>query len=863
MKTSGRLSTLGMVLSIAFGTAISPAQQMDQTQLDRHFDWPVAPGLETIRKMSAEATPPVRAETRLAVKAASAALDRSTAVGFGQQSMGTIAINPALLSQPTDADVDLSKPGIGFGIPRQVARLAITIDSTTYELFYLNETADPEYQLRHVTMAILNRPGSYARFSVHDGRGLVYGHLYTPEGTFLISPSADKPEQSVYRLSTSGIRGTTAHSGAPVEKDWLARRHQQIEIVSEIQPTDASSVSIDDRGRGARILGGNLGSVRAATAAEFMTAMKRLAAISLVSGNEVFRVRKVEKIGADTRVTFEQLIGNIPTYATNELSFDASGRILHFSTRLFPADAQSVVPNLSQQQALDGALAAWRAQRGSTAARAELTEPARLYYSDWDDAKRLTLLYEFRFKVPGDGPFIYRALVNAATGETAIQDLTGYADFGHTICSRAPNNADYIPPKPPKPKPPPPPQPPPDSCSDGRLEALYSANPGARPTVCPRGGYTKGDTCPMPHNVDATQVMSDVESRMRSSSQLNRPVTASAPMPRCCVGMGGGTGPQIDVITNSEVVVNGGASAVGRGTIHLPPGDVGVETLVHEWAHLYATTYNDRLGGYSDLFAAAVREGMADTIAGLYGAIASESGKFGDPFIYQDGQYASTLPGARRDGTATRTWADIRVLGESHASGQVFYNFFFRLKQASPNTSYERLLAIALGTLATIGRTDNRPLQVSDFRSAVLNTLNKDTEGALVAAVNRVYEAMYGGTAGIPGDPGQPGPSGSPPAPASLFGAFSNCTIDGNTPVTVYSLGWTPVAEATAYDGYAKRWDDYFYTYQVRIPAPRTSYFVWTNVAGDVRLASCNGAGCSGLSTSNFEVSHLPQCQNF
>jgi hypothetical protein len=75
----------------------------------------------------------------------------------------------------------------------------------------------------------------------------------------------------------------------------------------------------------------------------------------------------------------------------------------------------------------------------------------------------------------------------------------------------------------------------------------------------------------------------------------------------------------IDVISNMRLILGAATNSLGR--IFIPPtAGNSAEILAHEVAHAYHYKYNSSLGATTQLFAGAVMEGMADTIAGLYGA---------------------------------------------------------------------------------------------------------------------------------------------------------------------------------------------------------------------------------------------------
>jgi hypothetical protein len=305
-----------------------------------------------------------------------------------------------------------------------MARIAVDIQGATYELMYLTEVYDKEYKLRHVTMAVLNHPDRYARFTVDDEKSLVYGTIYSPGGGYRVVPTSESGKQAVYRLPDKSISSAeiTRHSADAIEVNRLARRHQQVEIIGEIQPNANYPTIIDDERAFTSVDGGNLGTMRSPTAAEFTAAMKRLSAISQITGKEVFRVRNTEKFSdGKLLVKFEQLIGGLPVYADSIVFLDQKGRILSFEARVIPWNVKPVRPRFSEQEALRKAIARWEDTFREKAVNVELAEPNKLYYSLWDRTNGLTLIYDLRFRV-NDG-FIFMAKVNADTGEIELVNM--------------------------------------------------------------------------------------------------------------------------------------------------------------------------------------------------------------------------------------------------------------------------------------------------------------------------------------------------------------------------------------------------------------------------------------------------------
>jgi Zn-dependent metalloprotease len=229
-------------------------------------------------------------------------------------------------------------------------------------------------------------------------------------------PNLEKPEQFVYRL---GAVGSSEVQSEAVQVDWLAKRHQQVEAVGQIQP---DRIYISGKMQAARLKGGHLGKMQNASVAEFTAAMRRLSILSQVTGREVFRLRQVQKdASGGTHAEFEQLIDGIPIFNAGEVHFDASGNILSFGFSLAPQGIQPLKANISEQEAYSKVIAQWKYQYGATATGAEQLRSPRLYYTTDDAWASYRLEYEFRFSVDHTE---YHATVDAVTGDISIFDLT-------------------------------------------------------------------------------------------------------------------------------------------------------------------------------------------------------------------------------------------------------------------------------------------------------------------------------------------------------------------------------------------------------------------------------------------------------
>jgi len=173
----------------------------------------------------------------------------------------------------------------------------------------------------------------------------------------------------------------------------------------------------------------------------------------------------------------------------------------------------------------------------------------------------------------------------------------------------------------------------------------------------------------------------------------------------------------------------------------------------------------------------------------------------------------------------------------------------------------QRLLGIALGTLAGIRDAQQNGFDAGDFRTAVLATLQPN-ETVLRNAVQTVYAELYdptaAGTVGPPLPPGVPGPVGSPLAPASYTGSFAFCGTYQGAQVSVYQTFWPASSGATLYGLYVKGAQEPAYKNTDSTTA--TTSYIFTNIPGDGRINACNANGCSGLTLDAVVVSHQPQC---
>jgi hypothetical protein len=754
--------------------------------------------------------------------------------------VGTVKINPAFLSKPAEPIVNTAGAVLGFGLPRDMARLQLDVAGDRYELFYFDEQKDTRYGFRHVTMSVLNHERSYARFTVDDRSGRVLGAIYTPSQTLRIVPGTTAGRQDVY-LSDGG-RLNSQSDALREQHDpsfrLLAWRHQQLESVATI---GAEYAEARHESRSSYIRGGNLGHLKRVNAKEFVRAAAELTSITQFTGSEIFRVSEtLETESGGRRVRLHQIIDGIPVDVSNEVAVDSSGKILELGTLLAPSDFTPISPLLSQADARRRAIAEWEGQVSSKF-KAEGSPPkGTLRYRPNGSINELELVYEFRL-TGGSLNLEYLARVNALTGTVEIVPLFSH-NFGYLTCKDL-----YVPPPPPQ-TPPPPPNSCPAPSTSFTIPIKQYAIPAAtgyncaQPPAAPSAGLcTEGRS--------VVEVLNGMRTVLSGAAATNPSGVGG-----CCSQM------SIEVMSNRRLLNDAMTSSLGRILI---PGSEGAsaEILAHEVAHAYHYAYNSNLTGTLPLFPSAVREGMADTIAGLYGALSSNPSNFGNQWIHGDGPgYPDSSRSASN--SSYQYWQNMQSGPgvNQHTAGQVIYRFFRRLQEIS-GAGNQRMLGIALGTLEKIRDTHGNGFDAGDFRTAVLASLHSN-ETALKNAVQTVYAELYqavaSGPNGPPLPPGEPGPSGSPSAPAPYWGSFSFCGTDQGVAVSIYQTFWPASSGATLYGLYVKGQQEP--AYRLTDSTTGTTSYIFTNIPGDGRINACNGNGCSGLSPDAVVVSHQPQC---
>lgn len=333
--------------------------------------------------------------------------------------IGVARISAALLARPVELQVNPGDPIFAFGLPAQMARLDLDLEGKQYQLYFAEAATEESGRLRHVTMSVLNHADAYARFSIDQSSGEVYGTLRTADAVYVFETNDVKGEQAVYRYDANKHSNALSDwNNSLIGKSRLARRHHQIEAIAALQPDFARS-SVDS----VFIRGGELGSVVEVSPEAFKHAAVRLAALTQVSGREQFRFEKqIAANGGGRILSFKQLIDGIPIQAVNQVAVDQHGKILEMAASVVPVDIARLKPLLSAQDAASRTAVEWAAMYGQKIGAIQPTSPVAVRYERDPSGDSLNPFYVFEFEVSGDGWYLSR--VDAVSGKVAVRSLT-------------------------------------------------------------------------------------------------------------------------------------------------------------------------------------------------------------------------------------------------------------------------------------------------------------------------------------------------------------------------------------------------------------------------------------------------------
>jgi hypothetical protein len=561
--------------------------------------------------------------------------------------IGTVHLKPFQFTRPTESSVNFQQQPVGVGLPRQFAHVVMTLDGHTYDLFYDTEAADPEFAFRHVSMAVLNDPGSRAVFSVDDATGRIFGTLYTPTQTYLFAP-LNGSEQIVYR-ATLPLKGQTAANLAGLAdpaKDVLARRHSQIDLLARLQPRRAQLI---ESVRRASLQGGDLGRMPTQSAAAFAAIVKNLGVLTHSSGTEQFVLRdSVTNDDGSQSIRFYQAIGGIPVISENRIKVDRAGNVLVLDVQL--NHFLAVKPVLSAEDALATVTSYWERVNGRGAEQVEITEPLALRYLPRSRFESLQLAYVGYVQFDDALPVLAR--IDAVSGEVELLSLAQANDIGYSVCIDKSSTGQSIA----------------QDCGVpiGSSTTYYSVDPGSTAHLCPQAGP---GIC-QPLIKQTNDIVADIDAKWHAA-------TVNNPHHQCCTQVGGSTH-HVNVIRSSRQVINGQDASFyqhpGKVFMNRVSGNNSAEILAHEFAHGQLAYTNDIAYVMSTRFAGAFREGMADTIAGLYGAQSFNPALFGNQWVHGDGPSYDGSP--LRNGTTARTWSYASKTAEVHDGGQTFFKLF-------------------------------------------------------------------------------------------------------------------------------------------------------------------------------------------
>jgi hypothetical protein len=264
--------------------------------------------------------------------------------------------------------------------------------------------------------------------------------------------------------------------------------------------------------------------------------------------------------------------------------------------------------------------------------------------------------------------------------------------------------------------------------------------------------------------------------------------------------------------------------------------------MAHELAHHHQAVFGAAM---DNGLRGALGEGLADAVA------ADMTGNW-NPY---DGLLADDDD--ERDLAADKLLTEYPQ-AEIHASGQIFGNMIYRIKN-QPGVSAQARAKLILNTYDFL-RPDygGNPSQYDliDVYDAMIDAAGTDT--ALKQAISNVWTQMAGPAGSGSGDSGSGGPSGgvppppsAPPAPAFVDGYKTSCS--GSS--VVYKTYWTPVFGATSYDVYY-RFLGFPGSYLYEQTWFVTDVYSVASVDVEVKIKACNANGCSWLSVDSLVITN-------
>jgi hypothetical protein len=757
---------------------------------------------------------------------------RSDARSRGQ-AVQALRIRPMLLEVPTATDVDLRTSAFSTQVPRQLAKLSLTIEGQEYLLWVVDSMRD-SLGYRHVSATVLNVPGASASFTV-AANGQVAGSLVTPHSSYRIVPSSGK-EQLVYRLDPSA--GSSADQLlTAVDLDRAARavelRHVQAMKVAELQ---LEMAVLRDEGNVLATRGGNLGKLdpHAATEVDVRALLSRLG--HLTNAVEYGEFHVVERRNHELR--FQQLIGGIPVDAFSSIVTNREGEVSELHIKLAdPRLAPSGEP-ISRVQAVTFAVSEYARQAGG-GREVEVLEESGLIYQH-KGGHELRPVY--RFYVRSAGSAGLRAHVDALTGVVTLEStvMPAAREWGWEVYTTQPGTA-------------------PTRGSDPGATLTYRSDNSDEfaPGYCAPG-------------VDCSWLNGDIGIPgvvMYELRMIFDDAVANTDPSLCCemLGTGGSDHLQFIVGTPANTSISGQYNDTTEA-ITFPPSpntpstSQNADTVIHEITH----HIQDKFGHGLDDWSRVMREGLADA---MVGAVAEwrdppfiDLLQQGEKWIVGDGH--AGLPNGYRDIRVPRTLqfisdtlANVAFPDRIHWASQGVSNLMYRLYNKGVMTDTRFVEFNLKANYWMGGNWDGiSGIQIEDlYHTLMLATRSNET--ALQNAIKQVWTEMGGvipppgGSGGGPGVPGGPGAPGAPGAPLAVDGYPLYCS-DG---VAWHSISWTGMPNTSFYRIHAGPYYD-------QHPASVTAIYAWANFSADVRVRSCNGAGCSGLSLDSYYMNYGAVC---
>lgn len=729
----------------------------------------------------------------------------------------------------------------GRGGKKEKPSMAVDGEELTFEF---DELVTPKYGgVVHWLGHVEGKPGSRVRFTLPSSaifsnnpddlqaEAGVSGTISVGNKTYRVRP-AGRNLQVIYEVADdSPSLSRMEVGGDDVRAERKARRLEAQGLrFDKLKGIDPETYSIGRRGVLTRIDMEEakwLDNMTFRSERDFDTLMEELGPMLPLVGDERFVFENKGYSAEHVYYDFIQYIGDIPVVNARIRVFvsNDSDRALRVHSKIYQDMGLASTPRVNQGVAIDTALAHLKKQRGFESFEPVTVDAMRMYIQSHSErGDPLKLAWSIWMS---DGQFNRQVVVDGETGEVLPSVTVHYGQV--KVCDRNdhPNYFNF-------------------SCLF-KQPVYDSASQCADPSRC---------------NLPKFKVPRDV-------ALENHTIWEENIGPNCCgdVGING----VIDIVVDSDInadfsptpspnpvtveaIYANGSYSVGPGssrpyrTIGITPAGAGdTELVAHEMGHAILHAVNPDVHNMSrptlesvDRITRAVKEGIAD-INALIHKNAQKTPPYSNPswvVLTRNMSVRKTFP------------TNVVIPANDYETGRILGYAFYRLVSNSNGVDFKAAGRIFHRSLEEITDDDNNSgISFEEVRRAMVKAASTAAEKAAVNEAFQdagiVFTPSNGGSSSPSGPPS--GGSGTVSAPGFVNGSVT--TACSTNAVSFHTNVWGSSTGASVYDVYYSL--DSF-TYQYGFSEFATSAPTYNTVDVWVKVSSCNGSGCSVLSSDNY-----------